>query len=66
MEALLNYSGLSTDESTQQQKHEATPPLIKHTTLSGLLNIIDGAASIEGRLLILTTNHANQLGEALV
>jgi hypothetical protein len=27
MEALLNYSGLSTDESTQQQKHEATPPL---------------------------------------
>lgn len=66
MEGLLNGSGFSTNEDKQQQNHEPTPPRIKHTTLSGLLNIIGGAASVEGRLLILTTNHADQLDEALV
>ena len=35
-------------------------------TLSGLLNAIDGVASQEGRVLILTTNHPEQLSEALI
>lgn len=35
-------------------------------TLSGLLNIIDGVASHEGRVLIMTTNHPEQLDEALI
>ncbi|KAK5056783.1 hypothetical protein LTR84_012315 [Exophiala bonariae] len=35
-------------------------------TLSGLLNAIDGVASQEGRVLILTTNHPEKLNEALV
>ena len=34
-------------------------------TLSGLLNAIDGSASAEGRLLILTSNHALALDPAL-
>lgn len=35
-------------------------------SLSGLLNVIDGVASPEGRVLILTTNHPEKLDPALV
>ncbi|KAJ4375820.1 hypothetical protein N0V83_001097 [Neocucurbitaria cava] len=34
-------------------------------SLSGLLNVIDGANSTEGRLLIMTTNHKEKLDPAL-
>ncbi|KAF5127189.1 putative mitochondrial chaperone BCS1-B [Metarhizium anisopliae] len=35
-------------------------------SLSGLLNTLDGVASQEGRILIMTTNHINNLDEALI
>lgn len=35
-------------------------------SLSGLLNAIDGAASHEGRVLIMTTNHPEKLDPALI
>ncbi|KAL6854629.1 BCS1 N terminal domain-containing protein [Trichoderma novae-zelandiae] len=35
-------------------------------SLSGLLNILDGVASQEGRLLIMTTNHIEKLDKALI
>ena len=35
-------------------------------SLSGLLNIIDGVASHEGRVLIMTTNHVEKLDNALL
>lgn len=35
-------------------------------SLSGLLNTIDGAASHEGRVLIMTTNHPEKLDPALI
>ncbi|KKA28901.1 hypothetical protein TD95_004490 [Thielaviopsis punctulata] len=35
-------------------------------SLSGLLNILDGVASNEGRLLIMTTNHLEKLDSALI
>ena len=35
-------------------------------SLSGLLNIIDGVASQEGRVLIMTTNHIEKLDKALL
>ncbi|KAJ5993342.1 P-loop containing nucleoside triphosphate hydrolase protein [Penicillium sp. IBT 35674x] len=35
-------------------------------TLSGLLNVIDGVSSQEGRILIMTTNHIEHLDEALI
>ncbi|KAM3418374.1 hypothetical protein BST61_g4371 [Cercospora zeina] len=38
----------------------------KRVTLSGLLNVIDGAGASEGRLLIMTSNSANSLDPALV
>ncbi|KAJ5124988.1 ATPase AAA-type core [Penicillium bovifimosum] len=35
-------------------------------TLSGLLNVIDGVAASEGRILIMTTNHMEKLDAALL
>ncbi|KAI3392557.1 hypothetical protein diail_5528 [Diaporthe ilicicola] len=35
-------------------------------SLSGLLNILDGVASQEGRVLIMTTNHLERLDKALI
>ena len=38
----------------------------KGISLSGLLNAIDGVASHEGRVLIMTTNHPEKLDDALI
>ncbi|CAJ2512941.1 Uu.00g010600.m01.CDS01 [Anthostomella pinea] len=38
----------------------------KGCTLSGLLNVLDGIASPEGRVVIMTSNHPDELDEALV
>ncbi|KAF5127128.1 putative mitochondrial chaperone BCS1-B [Metarhizium anisopliae] len=38
----------------------------KALSLSGLLNALDGVASQEGRILIMTTNHIENLDEALI
>lgn len=35
-------------------------------SLSGLLNILDGVASSEGRIVIMTTNHVEKLDKALI
>ena len=38
----------------------------KRISLSGLLNVLDGVASHEGRVLIMTTNHREKFDEALI
>ena len=38
----------------------------KHVTLAGLLNAVDGMASRENRVLIITSNHADKLDAALL
>ncbi|KAI9822677.1 MAG: hypothetical protein M1827_000396 [Pycnora praestabilis] len=38
----------------------------KGISLSGLLNAIDGVASHEGRVLVMTTNHPEKLDDALI
>ena len=48
----------------QQQSADGKP--ITGISLSGLLNAIDGVASHEGRVLIMTTNHPEKLDAALV
>ncbi|KAH7248352.1 hypothetical protein B0J15DRAFT_498331 [Fusarium solani] len=40
-------------------------PQKKGVTLSGLLNVLDGVASQEDRVLITTTNHPKKLDQAL-
>ncbi|PHH59415.1 hypothetical protein CDD81_3225 [Ophiocordyceps australis] len=42
------------------------PPATDSISLSGLLNAIDGVASHEGRVLIMTTNKPQALDEALI
>ncbi|KFH42157.1 Mitochondrial chaperone-like protein [Hapsidospora chrysogenum ATCC 11550] len=44
--------------------HEAQPA--PNCTLSGLLNVLDGVGSQEGRIVIMTTNRPEQLDSALV
>ena len=43
-----------------------TPAATGRLSLSGLLNILDGVASQEGRVLIMTTNHLEKLDKALI
>ncbi|KAF5662052.1 mitochondrial chaperone BCS1 [Fusarium heterosporum] len=44
----------------------ATPAIPGRLSLSGLLNILDGVASQEGRVLVMTTNHLEKLDKALI
>ena len=50
---------------TNNDKSQGTPS--RHgISLSGLLNAIDGVATHEGRVLIMTTNHPEKLDSALI
>ena len=44
----------------------SAPAIPGRLSLSGLLNILDGVASQEGRVLIMTTNHLEKLDRALI
>lgn len=52
----------SSDRDNTTNKPQPTGLL----SLSGLLNILDGVASQEGRVLIMTTNHLEKLDKALI
>lgn len=43
-----------------------SPAPASNCTLSGLLNVLDGVGSQEGRIVIMTTNRAEQLDSALI
>lgn len=60
-----------TEETTSEgsetaSKKEESDNSKKGISFSGLLNAIDGVASHEGRILILTTNHPEKLDPALI
>lgn len=50
------------DEKAKKKRSRSSGPV----TLSGLLNAIDGSASQEGRVLIMTSNSPEQLDDALL
>lgn len=50
--------------SDNSSERSATPS-ISNVTLSGLLNVLDGVGSQEGRVVIMTTNKPDQLDAAL-
>jgi len=54
------------DRSGSGGANNAVVPPIGRLSLSGLLNILDGVASQEGRVLIMTTNHLEKLDKALI
>jgi chaperone BCS1 len=56
-------SGSEKDNSSNSPSANAT---VGRLSLSALLNILDGVASQEGRVLIMTTNHIEKLDRALI
>lgn len=52
----------ASDEEGEAQSSDSSGQL----SLSGLLNILDGVAAKEGRVLIMTTNHLEKLDKALI
>ncbi|MBE3046473.1 AAA family ATPase [Candidatus Bathyarchaeota archaeon] len=54
------------DTPDAPDKMEKPSDPLGRLSLSGLLNILDGVASQEGRLLIMTTNHLENLDAALI
>ncbi|SPJ72938.1 related to BCS1 - mitochondrial protein of the AAA family of ATPases [Fusarium torulosum] len=61
---LEDIDAVWTDRSNSDngQENNAAP----NCTLSGLLNVLDGVGSVEGRIIIMTTNRPEQLDSALV
>ncbi|KND86935.1 putative mitochondrial chaperone BCS1-B [Tolypocladium ophioglossoides CBS 100239] len=51
--------------SEDSESDTDTRPQTKEVTLSGLLNVLDGVASQEDRVLVMTTNHPKKLDQAL-
>lgn len=67
-----NSNGVNGDATPQSDGSTEVPKIDGDTTtnqgisLSALLNIIDGVASSEGRILVMTTNHIEKLDPALL
>ncbi len=64
----IDAAGVTRSSSPQADDSdgEGTPRRKDIVTLSGLLNTLDGVASQEGRIVIMTTNHAEKLDDALI
>jgi len=56
----------ATGETAKKSTTDSSTEVDTRVSLSGLLNVIDGVASPEGRVLILTTNHPGKLDAALI
>lgn len=61
----IDTAEISHDSATKTSSGEPIKP-DEHVTLSGLLNVIDGLASRENRILVVTSNHADRLDPALL
>ncbi|KAM3447206.1 hypothetical protein MY3296_008942 [Beauveria thailandica] len=65
----IDTAGLSqTRDTTEDEDKDGSDktPSQKQLSLSALLNILDGVAAQEGRVLIMTTNHLENLDQALI
>ncbi|KAH7028892.1 P-loop containing nucleoside triphosphate hydrolase protein [Microdochium trichocladiopsis] len=66
----IDAVGLKRQQKQDDNDDGASRPLLSpragHCTLSGLLNVLDGVASQEGRIVLMTSNFADKLDEALV
>ncbi|KAF5595676.1 BCS1-mitochondrial of the AAA family of ATPase [Fusarium pseudocircinatum] len=61
---LEDIDAVWTDRSNSDNGQEGSSA--PNCSLSGLLNVLDGVGSVEGRIIIMTTNHPEQLDSALV
>ena len=62
---LEDIDAIWADRSQAKQKQDQHEPS-SSCTLSGLLNVLDGVSSQEGRIVIMTTNHLDRLDSALI
>lgn len=62
----IDAVGLTSSRADPGSGVKATSSNKGTASLSGLLNLLDGTASQEGRILIMTTNHAEHLDKALL
>jgi len=60
------FSMVSLTKALKRANEQSAEDAKKGISLSGLLNIIDGVASHEGRVLVMTTNRPEKLDEALI
>lgn len=54
----------TTNDNNDKKKEDDKS--VQHISLSALLNVIDGVAASEGRILVMTTNHIEKLDPALL
>jgi len=54
------------DDEDEEEKKDTYNHSRSRCTLSGLLNVLDGVASQEGRIVLMTSNHADKLDKALI
>ncbi|XTI87025.1 P-loop containing nucleoside triphosphate hydrolase protein [Cenococcum geophilum] len=62
----LNVADLAKAIKSANRKDKQNDDVKQGVSLSGLLNAIDGVATHEGRVLVMTTNHPERLDEALI
>lgn len=55
-----------TNNTDTKDKNKMAAAPIQRVSLSALLNVIDGVAASEGRILVMTTNHIEKLDPALL
>ncbi|KAI7974034.1 hypothetical protein EIK77_000187 [Talaromyces pinophilus] len=63
---LEDVDAVGLDRKNASAKQTQTDATCHGVSLSGLLNVIDGVGSQEGRILIMSTNHIDHLDEALI
>ena len=61
----LNVTDLAKAIKSANRKDKQNDDVKQGVSLSGLLNAIDGVATHEGRVLVMTTNHPEKLDEAV-
>ena len=63
-----SYSNSNNDSNNSSQNNDSNISSSGQgqVSLSGLLNVLDGVAAKEGRVLIMTTNHVEKLDKALI
>ncbi|KAF0324087.1 hypothetical protein GQ607_008792 [Colletotrichum asianum] len=62
----IDAAGLTSTRDPAAEKDERKSSGNGKLSLSGLLNLLDGVGSQEGRILIMSTNHAENLDKALI
>ncbi|KAI0832251.1 P-loop containing nucleoside triphosphate hydrolase protein [Hypoxylon sp. FL0890] len=62
----INVIGLKSRADTEEESGKKAKYSSPKYTLAGLLNVLDGVASSEGRILLVTSNMPDKLDEALL